>query len=262
MQTGDSARKVASKQKYRAPALEKGLAILELLAVQKRPLVLKDISRLLGRSSSEIFRMMQVLVDCGYIVSADDSEGYLLSNKLFALGMAQPPTSTLNELALPVMRQLSISTGQSCHLVVVSGDQIVIISRVEKPGDLGFSVRVGYRRELHHSTSGAVLVAFMSEADREGWLAALRHSAKPTEVKDFVSRVAIAQKRGYTTRESEYVSGVTDIAAPILRQGHIAAALTIPFVRYSPPTCSLQDATKLLLDATRHLSRLVSEEGS
>jgi DNA-binding IclR family transcriptional regulator len=47
--------------KYRAPALEKGLAVLELLAGAREPMSLNVISRHLKRSFSDLFRMFQVL---------------------------------------------------------------------------------------------------------------------------------------------------------------------------------------------------------
>ena len=47
--------------RYRAPALEKGLDVIELLAAEKSPLNLSAISQRLGRSSGELFRMLQVL---------------------------------------------------------------------------------------------------------------------------------------------------------------------------------------------------------
>jgi len=77
--------------RYRAPALEKGLDVIELLAAEKAPLNLSAISQRLGRSSGELFRMLQVLEFKGFITTADNGTGYVLTNKLFALAMAQAP---------------------------------------------------------------------------------------------------------------------------------------------------------------------------
>ena len=84
-------------QKYRAPALEKGLAVLELLAGARRPMSLNVISRHLKRSVSELFRMIQVLEFLGYLEISSSGEGYVLSNKLFALGMTRAPTRDLHD---------------------------------------------------------------------------------------------------------------------------------------------------------------------
>ena len=117
----------AAESRYRAPALEKGLEILELLSGQREPLTMAAISERLGRSTSEIFRMLQVLEQKGYIEKSPSGDGYRITNRLFTLGMAQPPVQTLVETALPVMRRLANAIGQSCHLAVPSSDQIVVI---------------------------------------------------------------------------------------------------------------------------------------
>src|SRR5215472_779303 len=51
--------------RYLAPALEKGLDILELFAREPTGLTKSDVARQLGRTMSEIFRMMSCLEDRG-----------------------------------------------------------------------------------------------------------------------------------------------------------------------------------------------------
>lgn len=104
--------------RYRAPALEKGLDILERLAIATRPMTVNDIRAALGRSYGELFRMVQVLEHRGYIEQDPQGAGYRLTDRLFSLGMHQPMTLSLVELALPEMRRLAQETGQSCHLAV------------------------------------------------------------------------------------------------------------------------------------------------
>ena len=87
----------AQISRYRAPALEKGLDVIELLAAEKSPLNLSAISQRLGRSSGELFRMLQVLEFKGFITTAENGSGYILTNKLFALAMAQAPVRSLVE---------------------------------------------------------------------------------------------------------------------------------------------------------------------
>src|SRR5690625_5965421 len=69
-------------RKYRAPALEKGLDVLELLASHGVPLTTSQMATLLGRSVSELFRMVLALEYRGYIALAEGREGYELTNKL------------------------------------------------------------------------------------------------------------------------------------------------------------------------------------
>jgi len=239
--------------KYRAPALEKGLAVLELLAGAQAPMSLNAVSRALNRSISELFRMIQVLEFHGYLELAGSGEGYVLSNKLFALGMRRAPIRNLHDAALPVMHRLAESIGQSCHLGVASADQMVIVARVEAPGYLGFSVRVGYRRPLVDSTSGLVLYAFQSELVRTEWKRRLAPTVDRREWMRFERQGHAARKSGYVTSESHDVQGVIDLSTPVTQSGGVAAALTVPYMK-SARSLSVPETVGPLVAAAREIS--------
>src|SRR5688500_7536569 len=78
-------------RRYRAPALEKGLDVLELLAARSEPMSMMQISTELDRSVSELFRMVQVLEFRGFVQMAESGSGYVLTDRLFALGMTRAP---------------------------------------------------------------------------------------------------------------------------------------------------------------------------
>jgi DNA-binding IclR family transcriptional regulator len=238
--------------RYRAPALEKGLDVLELLAAEKSPLNLSAISQRLGRSSGELFRMLQVLEFKGFITTAENGTGYVLTNKLFALAMTQAPVRSLVETALPIMRKLSHDIGQSCHIAVASEDQIVVITRIERPGDLGFSVRIGYRREIARATSGLVLFAYQSEEVRRTWLKRCRLKGEAADA--FVERANAVRDRGHHEAASDFVRGIVDLSAPILRSDVAVAALTVPFVHSNPLVMEMPQAVEHVRAAARQIS--------
>ncbi|WP_339899095.1 IclR family transcriptional regulator [uncultured Gilvimarinus sp.] len=253
-QAGDS-----DNRKYKAPALEKGLDILELLAASGEPLTTSQMAAQLGRSVSELFRMVLALEYRGYIVAAEDGrDGYTLSNKLFTLGIARAPTKTLLEVALPVMSELTRQIGQSCHMAVASGDQVVVIGRIESPGDLGFSVRVGYRRPLIQATSGRPLFGFQSPETRALMLAKI-DGASAADIESFVRQADATVERGYVSNASDFVDGVTDLSAPVLGSRGALAAITVPYVKTKPQVCTLEQALEHLRVAAEKVSRQMSE---
>jgi len=228
-------------QKYRAPALEKGLDVLELLAAHRAPLTLSQISTALDRSVSELFRMVQVLEFRGYVAPAQNGEGLELTNKLFALGMTRAPAKDLLEAALPSMRMVSQRVGQSCHLAVASGDQMVVVARIEAPGDQGYSVRVGYRRRIVEATSGLVLYAFQPDAVRQEWDQRLKPGAKPAAWKTFEANAVQARLDGHVQAGSYVTSAVIDLSVPVMNAEGVAAALTSPYI--DTPTAIAIDRT-------------------
>ena len=230
----------AEEPKYSAPALEKGLDILELLAARGVPLTMSQIAAELGRSVSELFRMVDALARRGYVVPAESSDGFELSDKLFALGIARAPAKSLLEEALPAMRTLTRTIGQSCHLAVASEEQMVVIARIEAPGNQGYSVRVGYRRPLIAATSGLVLYAFQPENVRAEWRARLAPSVSSKAWKAFEERAATARAQKHVRADSDVTRHIVDLSAPILSPDGVAAALTCPYIE-TPAALSIKE---------------------
>jgi DNA-binding IclR family transcriptional regulator len=247
--------------KYRAPALDKGLDILELLAAAPTAMSMREIADRIGRSSSEIFRMMQVLEGRGYI-ARDAGDSFALTNRLFILGMERPPVRSMVETAFPVMHRLADRIRQPCHLVVPSQEQIVVIARVDAPGDLGFVVRVGHRRPLENSTSGLVLFAFQNQETRERWLAMLTKGKPTTNLTGFVRRASAVRNQGYASAPSKMVDGVVDLSAPLIVHDHAVGALTIPFIERRSGGAKVDEAVAQLCEAASEVSRQLTTYGA
>lgn len=244
------------KARYQAPALSKGLEILELLAGTTQPLIMSTISQELGRSVSEIFRMLQVLEEHGYIARAED--GYRLTNRLFAIGMSQPPIRDLASTALPVMQELARKADQSCHCAVASGAEMVVIIAIEAPGLSGFAVRVGYRRPLHRSNSGRVLLAFQSIVEREAMLSDIRADDKALEEAELIVSLDSIVAAGGAVSPSPMLTGITDLSAPILVGGVARAALTMPYVDGAANRVTLEDCNQFVQDAAHVIGNALS----
>lgn len=240
--------------KYRAPALEKGLDVLELLATAKSPITLSQISARLDRSVSELFRMVQVLEARGYVGMSASGEGFELTNKLFSLGISRGPSQNLLASALPLMQTLSDQTRQACHLAIASDDRMVVIARIEAPGDVGFSVRVGYQRPLAHSTSGLLIYAFQKPKIREQWRALLKPGLSPDEWATFEAQAEMALAQGHFSAPSSYIDGITDISCPVINDVGVVAALTMPWIHIEDGI-PLDDALVRLKATAKTLSK-------
>ncbi|PCD04206.1 IclR family transcriptional regulator [Sphingomonas spermidinifaciens] len=247
-----SSGKATDERRYRAPALEKGLDILELLSSASKPMTHAMISQHLGRSNSELFRMLQVLEFRGFIAQADGG-GFIPTTKLFALGMAQAPVKSILEVALPVMRRLADDTEQSCHLALRAGGDIVIAARMESAGLIGFSVRIGYRQPMILTGSGTVLYAFQSDEVRKRW--EKDFGSRPAgELKAFRALAEVVRTQGYDKHPSRVVPGIIDLSAPVMRGDAAAAALTMPFVNKTTQHVDIDVALEMVIAAAATIS--------
>jgi len=222
--------------RYEAPALEKGLDILELLAGAASAMNLSRISEAVGRSRSEMYRVLQVLERRHFLERQPDDDRYQLTNRLFLLGMERPAVKGLLDIALPMMHRLSEDIQQSCHLVVPSDQFMVVIARVESPYELGLVVRIGHRRPLLEATSGLVLVAFQPEAVRAHWLQKYGTTARRPSRSNLLETLTTIREQGYAAIPSTAVPGVTDTSAPVLLDSAAVAALEYP--TWTSPGCA------------------------
>jgi DNA-binding IclR family transcriptional regulator len=240
--------------RYEAPALEKGLDILELLAGTTSAMSLSRISEAVGRSRSEMYRVLQVLERRHYLERLPDDDRYTLTNRLFLLGMERPAVKGLLEIALPMMHKLSEETQQPCHLVVPSDEYMVVIARVESPYELGLAVRIGHRRLLLEATSGLVLVAFQPEAVRTRWLQKYGAMTRRPGRATLLETLTAIREQGYAAIASTVVPGVTDLSAPILVGDAAAAVLSVPYMDLAGLRKSRGEVIKALRETVKGIS--------
>ena len=128
--------------RYAAPALEKGLDILEALADSVSGYTLNELAQKVGRKVSEIFRMAVTLQRRGF-VQVDENDRYTLTLRMFELAHRQQPLKSLVSVALPLLRELANRSRQSCHLAMYQGGRVVVIAQVESPERWSFGLKVG-----------------------------------------------------------------------------------------------------------------------
>lgn len=218
---------------YAAPALEKGLDILELLAEVGEPMSTRTIAESLKRSKSEIFRMVFVLQQRGYLEREPGSDRLGLSRRLFDLGIRTPGGKQLTGVVLPLMERFSEETGQAAHLVVISRAQTVVLATTAGHLDASVIVRPGYGRPALEANSGLLILAFQSQARR---LALMRHADVATQdllaAPEILQIFAQIREDGHRIAPSRDILAVTDIACPVLgRAGHAEAAILVPCLR-------------------------------
>ena len=144
-----------------APALEKGLDVLELLAGIPGGLTQKQIAEGVGRSVSEIYRMLAVLEQRGFVSRTKPGGEYTLTLRLFHLATQHPPTQRLQQAADAVLQLLAAATYLSCHLTVISGNEFTVLAQAEPDWQMGWHVKLGAKFPLSlRYPSARVLAAF------------------------------------------------------------------------------------------------------
>ncbi|MDW6023003.1 IclR family transcriptional regulator [Mesorhizobium sp. BAC0120] len=251
------------EDRYRAPALDKGLDILELLAGIDGGLTQAEIAKRLGRSPNEFYRMLDRLVRRGY-VTRNDGDRYSLTLKLFGLAQLHQPVRRLVSFATPLMSELAETSHQANQLVVFDRGSAVVIAQQEAPGYWGISIRVGSHISLFDTGSGHVLLAFRSDEQRRMMIAEnAKNGETPPVTPEFLARLDQVRDRGYEMMASMQTAGVFNLSAPVLGpDGRAIAALTIPYITLVnvPSAPNINETVHLLLRMAERLSRLAGSD--
>lgn len=245
-------------QKYSAPALEKGLDILELLSLSATEMSFSQIAAGVGRSKNEIFRMMIVLEERQFIVRTS-GDNYHLTDRLAVLGSKRSEHNRLAEVAMPVLMELSEKSSFSCHLSVMDGDAVIVVAQAEATKGYSISVQVGHRSRVAESSARMCILAsarHQGEDDRASRTRATDgNSDSPSQ--DFEVSQSLPE---VTEMPNPELPGITELSAPVMgtqRTGAIAA-ITIPFMS-AMISDSHKNATKShLLDAASLLHQRVT----
>ena len=248
----------STRKTYSAPALEKGIDIIELLADAEKGLTVSEISLGLKRRMSELFRIIVVMERRQWVQKDVDTARYSVTYRVLRLAHRGTPAPMLTLAAAPAMNDLSTRINQSCHLVVRSGHQGLVILRQEnQQRHANLSVRLGAVIDLATSCSGHVLLAHLDAEERDAVLRSLRRPAGQSRV-SLEKALARIRKHGYLVQRSPITAGVTDVSYPIHSfDGKVIAALTVPYLHvlnHSLPT-TVEQTQRLLEQTSRRVSR-------
>ena len=254
---------VKNKKNYSAPALEKGLDILELLSSSNSGLSQAEIAKTLNRTVNEIYRMLTILVSRNYIELNKESERYQLTYKLLQISSKHLPIKSLMQKSMPVMREIAQLTNQSLHLSIYYAGKLLIIGQVDSPSQFNYSVPTGSTFDLLATSSGRVILAYQTQEERKRRLERRKLFLQYENKKLAKSKEIHSLEKKFTTKtvheiiknkcevvKSLQIDGVTNICVPIFDHTNQAiAAMTIPYLQRINRTkndLNVKDATKIL----------------
>lgn len=254
------------KGTYAAPAIEKAFEIIELLTDYPEGALVSEMAVRLGRTVGELFRIVVVLEQLGYLRKSGRTDRYTVSYKLLDMAFRATPAQNLVRAALPEMQDLALATGQSCHLVVANGGSGLVVAVEQQPGTRGFSLRVGATIDIVQSCSGQVILAF-SPPQRAGQIVAAAEQERGISVDRawLAGRIDTIRAQGFDSRKSPITHGVTDVSFPVFGfDGRITAALTIPFLELidGSQKADMAAARTLLESAVSRISDTLGAPGA
>jgi len=243
---------------YKAPALEKGLDILEYLSYKRAALSQTEIAEGTNKTMNEIYRMLVCLENRGYLIREHHSGKYRLSLKLYSLAHRHSLIDEIRNVAQTAMKELSSAIRQSCHLGIIYQDQLMVINQSKSPEPISLSVEEGSLFPLLRTASGLTLLSILHEDTNPEILNRLKqfHDYSKQEKNEFITTLKEIRKQGYHTEISKLASGVTDVVVPIGNAtSRIVAALAVPVL--TNELDKFLDLTKVI-DAAKQTADIIT----
>ncbi len=248
---------------YSAPALEKGLDLIELLANEIDGLNIGEITSKLNKSVGELFRMLVVLEQRGYVEMSAGSDRYRLTLKMFGLSNKFPPIKRLNGIANPILQRLSYNIEQSSHLVIYYEGKGHVVVQQDSPSERIFSVRLGAEVPLINTCSGHILLAFSNKDKYQMMLNKIPDHHIKADNQNFIKIMKKVKEQGFERILSAQAQGFKDIGYPIFdSNGEVIAALAVPFLEYLDGShkVSFTDAQKKIQATAAEISEKLGFE--
>lgn len=190
-----------------------------------------EVARQLGVAKSTAHRMLRTMCDRGFVEHDPETGRYSLGLRLYELGQAAADRLRIRRLAMPLLESLRQSTGDTVHLAIPQGGEVLYVARLSA----GFGARrlgsVGLRFPAHTTGSGKAIAAFdesVASACRGLGFQAFTASSI-CAVAEFDRALDRVRQRGFAVNDQETVTGFTTVAAPVRdrRTGRPLAALSL-----------------------------------
>lgn len=236
------------RSRDRIQSVERAVAVLRAFGGHDATLGVTELAARVSLPRPVVRRLLLTFEHLGYVRSQNGR--WSLTARILELGAGYFATSSLPEIAYPVMGEFVAQTGETCSVGELDLPDVIHVARVEEHRPLPDAVRVGTRLPAHATAVGRVLLAALPAATLEEYLAQpherfTAHTlTDPAELRAHLDMVA---ERGYDVSMEELHPGMVAAAVPILVEGQAVAALTASSTTMRTTEAALADEIVPLL---------------
>jgi len=220
------------KKSNNVQAVDRTLAILEVLAKEGVPMALSDISTKVNLNISTVHRLLNTLISRDFVQQDEQTSKYFLGLKMFAIGNTALYSLDIRSIAKPYLKNLVDKCNETANLSILDGNQVVYIDQVESSSMIKMFAKVGSRGPAHCTGAGKMLLSALSEKELDILYSGVKMQkftpgtiASLTEMK---KELLLIKKQEYSIDDEELEEGVQCLACPIKNhEGKLIAALSV-----------------------------------
>lgn len=213
----------------------KALLVIEALSVSEEPRGVAELSRQLGYSKSNTFRILSTLASQGFVRSHTETGRYSLTLKIWEQGVRVIDRQPVRRVAQSHLKNLFLQLNETVLLSVLDFPEVLYIDKMEGEYPVRASARVGWRAPAWRTASGKSMLAYepdevISKIAEDGLFPAEDLPALRKELED-------VRQRGFSMSYNGSRPGVNSVSAPIWGPDALpVAALSVsgPAERFTP----------------------------
>jgi len=202
------------------PAATRTLQVLKFLASQPEPVALDRIARAVGMPRSTAYHLVNAMIDEGFVVHLADESRYGLGVSAYEVGQGFSRQAPLQRLARRPLAALVDDLGQSAHLAVLHGRDVLYVLEERAPGRPPLVTDVGVRLPAQLTASGRALLAALPAAqvralfpDREAFVQ--RYGDGPTSLSSLRTMLVRTRADGFAREEGSVTPGFSSVAVAV-----------------------------------------------
>ena len=195
------------------PAATRALQVLKYLATQPDPVPLERIIRAVGLPRSTAYHLVNAMIEEGFVLHVEDEHRYGLGVAAFEVGTGYSRQEPLQRIARRSLAALADRVGQSAHLAVLHGRDVLYVVEERAAGRPPLVTDVGVRLPAHLTASGRAILAALPSAqvralfpDKEAFVD--RHGNGPTSLSALRVLLAETRQRGLRRRRRRGDAGL------------------------------------------------------
>ena len=237
----------AAPAKADVPAARHTLRVLTHLAAQRGPVPASTIAQALGLPRSPVYRLLGVLTELGFVLHFPEARRYGIGLAAFELSSGFARQEPLARLGRPILASLVDKIGESAHLAVLHGRDVIYLVEERAPRRPSLVTDVGVRLPSHLTASGRALLATLPVAQVRALFpdpsAFVQRDAGGAQVPGGVSSyrelsrlLAEVRAQGYAAEDGDVTEGIASVAGAVRdHSGWPAAGIAVTFARSSMP---------------------------
>ncbi|WP_028135738.1 IclR family transcriptional regulator [Bradyrhizobium japonicum] len=254
--------------KNHVASVGKAFAVLRSFSSEHFELTLSEIAATAGLDRGTAFRLIQTLVELGYLQAVPQSRRFRLGIACLDLGYTVLSRGSLRPIAEPLLRELVPDVGDAASLGILDSGDVVYLARVGAGLDRHkMDRRPGTRIPAYSAALGHVMLAHLS---REEQIARLESRPRVklsertlTDLDALLARLDQVKKKGHAVSDGENAYGLRTLATPIFdAQGLVIGGLSVTVDAMRMEMAAFRDqALPRLMQVTAQVQDLAIKSG-